>query len=299
MPRRQDYAAFLLSMFIFGTNGLLVAVIPLTSAQIVLTRTLFGSLFLGLVLLRRRRLPLAALRADLVPVVISGVCLGANWVFLFEAYRYASVSVGTLLYYCGPMLVLAASPLLFRERLTPRKLAAVAAVAAGMLCLTGSAEAAGLSLRGLLSGAAAALLYASLIVSNKVIRHLDGLSSTLVQLVIGFLVVLCYLLARREFPFALPGGRALAAVLVLGIVNTGLACWLYFGSMQRLPAQAVALCCYLDPVSAVLLSALFLHERMTALQWLGAALILGGALLGALSTAAEKRPSDAVPRQEP
>ena len=282
MDRKKDYIEFIGSMLIFGTNGLLVTNIPLTSAQIVLTRTIFGSLFLLAVSLISQQFSFRQYKGDLVPVLISGVCLGANWVFLFEAYRYASVSIGTLVYYTGPIMVMALSPVLFKEKLTCNKLAAIGAVVAGMVCITGVAGSTGSSVRGIVSAVVAAVLYATLIVSNKSIKHVSGLASTLAELFIGFFVVLAYLLAIGDFPFALPSGRGLVYVVILGLVNSGIACWLYFSSMQRLPGQTVALCCYVDPLSAVVFSALFLGERMGPVQIIGAVLILGGALFGEL-----------------
>lgn len=284
MDRKKDYIEFIGSMLMFGTNGMLVTNIPLSSAQIVLTRTIFGTLFLLAVSLIRKEFSLKQYREDLVPVLISGVCLGANWVFLFEAYRYASVSIGTLVYYTGPIMVMALSPVFFKEKLTWNKLAAIAAVIVGMACITGvaGAGAGNNSGRGIICALIAAVLYAALIVSNKSMRRVKGLAATLSGLFIGFFVVLAYLLLTGGFPFSLPAGKPLAYILILGLVNTGVACWLYFASMQRLPGQTVALCCYADPLSAVVFSALFLGERMTPVQIAGAALILGGALFGEL-----------------
>jgi RarD protein len=289
MDKKRDYIEFIGSMLIFGTNGLLVTNIPLSSAQIVLTRTFFGSIFLLCVVLARRQLSLKQFKGDELPVLISGICLGANWVFLFEAYKYASVSIGTLVYYCGPIIVMALSPVLFKEKLTWNKLAAITAVIIGMVCITGVAGAEGSTGRGILCAAVAALLYATLIVSNKSIKHVSGLGSTLSELIIGFFVILAYLLIKGEFPFALPGGRPLVYVLILGVVNSGFACFLYFSSMQRLPGQTVALCCYVDPLSAVVFSALFLGERMTPVQIIGAALILGGAMFGEIKFGGRRR----------
>jgi drug/metabolite transporter (DMT)-like permease len=276
-----DYIKFLAALLIFGTNGLLVTHIHLASTQIVFTRTLLGGVFLLLVALVSRQLELGNCRRQLGVLLTAGFCLGANWVFLFEAYRYASVSLGTLIYYCGPVLVMVLSPFLFQERLTWNKLIAVGAVILGMVCITGISG--GLSFRGLMNGALAALLYALLIIANKNIRQVSGLNSTLVQLVVAFFIISLYLFLRGQLPFAIPEGRELIYVLVLGLVNTGVACYLYFASMQRLPGQTVALLCYVDPLSAVLFAALFLGEQLTGIQILGAIFILGGALLGELS----------------
>ena len=107
-------AKFIAAMLIFGTNGLLVQRISLGGAEIVLLRTLLGSVFLVGLGLVRRDFRLSQLRADLLPATLGGAALGLNWVFLFIAYQTAGVSLSTLVYYCGPMLVLVLSPLLFR-----------------------------------------------------------------------------------------------------------------------------------------------------------------------------------------
>lgn len=283
----KNYVKLLVSMLIFGTNGLLVAVIPLSSAEIVLARAALGGLLLlGVLLARggmgeiRSMLRDGAGRRRLLPVLLGGVFLGANWAFLFEAYRWASVSIGTLLYYCAPILVMLLSPLLFREKLGWRKLVAIAVMALGMFCITGSGGA--VSARGLICGILAAVFYTSVILSNKYVRDVGGLQSTFVQLVTSFFVIILYLLVTGQGLSPMPDGKAWAAIAVLGLVNTGIAYWLYFPSIQKLPGQTVALCSYLDPLFALLLAALVLRERMTPLQMLGAVGILGGAVLGQL-----------------
>ena len=118
MPRSKNLVFLIASMIIFGTNGLLVARISLPSAQIVLLRTFFGFLFLLAVVAARRSFSFAELKSDLVPATVGGVALGLNWVLLFGAYRYAGVSISTLVYYCGPMIAIILSPIVFKERLT-------------------------------------------------------------------------------------------------------------------------------------------------------------------------------------
>ena len=140
MSRSKSLIFFIASMVIFGTNGLIVANISLGSAEIVLMRTFLGSLFLLAIVLVKRSFSFADLKADLIPATIGGAALGLNWVLLFSAYRSAGVGLSTLTYYCGPIIVLALSPVLFREKLTWNKLLAIAAVAVGMFCITGDIE---------------------------------------------------------------------------------------------------------------------------------------------------------------
>lgn len=184
-------------MVIFGTNGLIVANISLGSAEIVLMRTFLGSLFLLAIVLVKRSFSFADLKADLVPATMGGAALGLNWVLLFSAYRSAGVGLSTLTYYCGPIIVLALSPVLFREKLTWNKLLAIAAVAVGMFCITGDIEPGSDVQTGILFGGGAALLYASLIVANKRVKRLSGLNCAMYELIVAFFVVLIYLVASN------------------------------------------------------------------------------------------------------
>lgn len=282
MSRSKSLIFFIASMVIFGTNGLIVANISLGSAEIVLMRTFLGSLFLLAIVLVKRSFSFADLKADLVPATIGGAALGLNWVLLFSAYRSAGVGLSTLTYYCGPIIVLALSPVLFKEKLTWNKLLAIAAVAVGMFCITGDIEPGSDVQTGLLFGGGAALLYAALIVANKRVKWLSGLNCAMYELIVAFFVVLIYLIASNAKLPVIPAAEDIVWVLVIGLVNTGLAYYLYFSSLQKLPGQTVALICYIDPLTALLVSGAFLGEKLLAVQIAGAVLILGGACLGEL-----------------
>jgi drug/metabolite transporter (DMT)-like permease len=273
-------ALYILSLLLFGTNGLVVARISLASGHIVLYRTLIGGLVLTALAFLRGGFALREIRSELWPLLMGGAALGLNWIALFSAYRLLNVSLATLIYYAGPMLVMLLSPLLFREKLTGGKLTAIAVVTLGLVLISGSIAAAGLSIPGLLAAAGSALFYAALIVFNKRIRKTGVLQTAAIELDVAFLVVLVYVLLRSGLPR--PTRADLPFLLLIGLANTGLAYLLYFSGLQRLPAQSLALISYVDPVSALLFSALFLGESMTAPQLLGAVLIIGGALLGEL-----------------
>ena len=284
-PARQNgagvyYGIYILAMLIFGTNGYLVAHLSLQGSQIVLVRTLVGGLLLTAIVLLRGGFDREAVRAEWRDLLFGGVALGLNWVALFTAYRLLNVSLATLIYYAGPMLVLLFSPLLFGESLTPQKIAAVVIVAAGLFCITGSITSAGMSLTGLLAAVLSALFYASLIIFNKRIVKTGGMQTAALELDVAFVVVLIYVLLTAGIPHPLKAD--IPYLLVLGLVNTGIAYMLYFTGLRKLPGQSVALISYVDPVSALVFSALLLHETMTPLQMLGAVLIIGGALLGEL-----------------
>ncbi len=279
-PLSLYYGMYVFSMLIFGTNGYLVAHISIQSGQIVLLRTLIGGLLLTLVVLLRGGFDRTALRAERIPLLLGGVALGLNWVALFEAYRLLNVSLATLIYYVGPILVLLLSPVLFHELLTGRKIASICMVAVGLVCISGSIAFSGLHTAGLLAAVVSALFYASLIVFNKRIVQTGGLQTAAIELDVAFFIVLIYVLFTSGLPH--PEKADLPYIALIGIINTGLAYLLYFSRLQKLPGQSVALISYVDPVSALIFAAILLHEAMTPVQLIGAVLIIGGAMFGEL-----------------
>jgi drug/metabolite transporter (DMT)-like permease len=281
-----SYGMYILALLIFGTNGLLVANISIESSQIVLMRTLIGGAMLTGLVVFGGGFDKKSVREEKVPLLLGGTALGLNWVALFEAYRLLNVSLATLIYYVGPILVLVFSPVLFREKLTGRKALSAIIVAIGLICISGSIVVTGMNSMGLLAAIISALLYASLIVFNKKIVRTNGLQTAAIEVNVAFVVVLVYVLCTAGLPH-ITGGD-LPYIVIIGLVNTGLAYLLYFSGLKKISGQSVALISYIDPVSALVFSALLLHEVMTPVQVIGAVLIIGGAMFGEMKKAKVK-----------
>ncbi|MBQ6059592.1 MAG: DMT family transporter [Clostridia bacterium] len=272
------YGRYILALLLMGTNGVVAAQISLFSSQIVLMRTFIGGVALTAIVLLRGGFSLENLKSELFDLLLGGIALGMNWITLFGAYRLLNVSLATLIYYIGPMLVLLLSPWLFGERLTGPKIAAIAIVFVGLLFISGSIAAEGLSMTGLLYAVASALFYAVLLVFNKRIKRTSGLQTAAIEIDVAFVVVLIDTLLTVGLPH--PLASDIPYLLTIGLINTGLAYMLYFSGLQKLPAQSVALISYVDPVSAVFFSSLFLYEKLTVFQIVGAVFIIGGAMIG-------------------
>ena len=274
------YVKFISACLLFGSNGIVASHILMSSHEIVFLRTLIGSLFLLAVFVMTGG-KFTGLRNErhLAFLILSGVAMGASWIFLFEAYQRIGVGMATLAYYCGPVIVMALSPLLFKEKLTPARICGFFAVLLGMFLVNRDALMVdGLSW-GLLCGVLSAVMFALMVILNKMAASITGFENAVWQLLAGFVTVALFTILVQGLTFSIPSGN-FAPVLLLGFVNTGVGCYLYFSSMQRLPAQSVAICGYLDPLSALVFSAVFLAERLTPEQMIGAALILGGAAFG-------------------
>lgn len=274
------------SMLIFGTIGIFVRHIPLPSSVIALVRGVVGTAFL-LLLTRMRKTPLdrAAIRRRLALLCLSGVAIGFNWILLFEAYRYTTVATATLCYYLAPVFVMLLSPLLLKEPLTLRKVLCILAALCGMVPVSGVLES-GFSgsgqTPGILCGLGAAVLYAAAVLMNKKLSDVPALDKTIFQLGAAALALLPYVLVTERgaaLTWTLPG---VGLLVVVGILHTGVAYALYFSAIPGLSAQTAALFSYIDPVSAILLSALLLKEPLTPIGVLGALLVLGSTLLSEL-----------------
>jgi len=274
------------SMFIYGTIGIFVRYIPLPSAVTAMMRGTIGAPFLLLVLLmKKQRMDLNIIRKNALGLFALGTMLGLNWILLFEAYRYTTVATATLCYYFAPIILVAASPFVFGERMTARKLICIFAALLGMYFVSGVAENGipGIAeIKGVLLALGAAVLYACIVMLNKKVTGIDPYDKTIMQLAISALVLLPYNLFSGNFSGMELSGFVLIMLLVVGIVHTGIAYFLYFGSMESLHSQTLAILSYIDPVVAVILSALILKESMSALHVLGAVLILGAAIVSEL-----------------
>lgn len=278
----KSYVALIGSMLIFGTLGVVRRYVPLSSAMLALCRGALGSVFLLIfVLVRGGKLKLPERKATLW-LVLTGAIMGLNWMLLFEAYSYTTVAAATMCYYMQPTIVILLSPLVFRERLSGRKLACAAAAIVGMLFVSGVLSGGTgqvRDIRGIAFGLGAAALYAAVIILNKKVVVEDIYAKTVIQLAGAALVMIPYVLLTEGVPELTLTAADIGMVLLVGIVHTGITYALYFGSMQRLKAQTVAVMSYIDPVFALLLSAAVLHESLTPLGIVGAVLIIGSAII--------------------
>ena len=274
------------SMAIWGSLGLFRRSIPLPSSVLAFVRGVAGSLFLILfVKARGGRVNAGMTRKQIAWFGTAGAIMAFNWILLFDAYNYTSVAVATLCYYMMPVFVTLASALLFGEKLTARKLICVAVCVAGMLLVTGVAEGdalTGSEIRGIVMGLAAAVLYSTVVLMNKKMPGMDAYEKTIVQLIGAAVIMVPYILVTEDVTALSLDSRGALMLFIVAAVHTGIAYALYFGCMDDLKAQTVAIFSYVDPIVAVLLSAFVLGEPLSALGVLGVVLVLGAAVVSEL-----------------
>lgn len=274
------------SVSVFGTIGIFVRWIGLPSSVIALVRGAVGAAFL-LLLARFRHAPIdrAALRRRWQLLLLSAAMMSFNWITLFEAYRYTTVATATLCYYMAPIFVTLISPVLLKERLTARKLLCVFLALAGMVFVSGVPQS-GLpgpsEAKGILLALCSAALYAGVILINKYLAGVPAYDRTLLQLACAAAVMIPYILLTEDLSAMSVTPLVAVLLLIVAVFHTGWCYALYFGSMTVLSAQTVALFSYIDPIVAILLSALLLREPLGWSGILGAALVLGSTLVSEL-----------------
>ncbi len=271
------------AMFIWGSMGVFARYIDLPSGEIALARGVIGALFLLMIsVLMKKPFPKKGLANNKWLLLISGAALGINWIFLFEAYKHTTIAIATLSYYLAPIIIAIVSPLIFKEKLTWKKVMCSITALLGLALISGVLEASRQGVGnglGILFGVAAAMCYASLTLVNKFVKNISSMDATMTQFAISAVVLLPYTIIRENLPGITVTWESLALLLILGIVHTGLAFWLFFSAIRDLRAQTIAVLSYLDPVTAVLMSALVLKESIGLVQVIGACIILSSALI--------------------
>lgn len=272
------------AMLIFGSIGVFVKNINLSSSEIAFLRGIIGSIFLIVAsIFMKQKISIKGVKENLLLLILSGGAIGVNWIFLFEAYKYTTVSNATLSYYFAPVFVILLAPFILKEKLTAMKVGCVIIAMIGLFLVVNIGGASSNDSYnhpvGIMYGLSAAALYSSVILMNKFIKNLSSFETTLVQLTVAVCVLFPYVIVKDHLDFSGVNSSSILLILVLGIVHTGIAYFLYFTSLKELKGQTIAVLSYIDPVSAVIMAAIFLGESMTFIQMVGGILILGSTFL--------------------
>lgn len=266
------------SMAIFGTIGLFVRSISVSSGELALYRAVLASILIGIYLIiTKQKIQLSKIKKELPLLIISGIAMGFNWILLFQAYKYTTVSVATLSYYFAPVLVTVICPILFKEKMSLKQWICFIMSTFGIILITGIGDTNGANNHfiGILFGLGAACLYATVILLNKFIKNVDGIHRTFLQFIAAVCVLTPYVLLTGSITLASLNSIGWICLLTVGIIHTGITYCMYFTSLKEIPGQQVAILSYIDPLVAVLISVTALGEAITPMQVVGGALILG------------------------
>lgn len=279
-----------LSMAIFGTLGLFVRNISISSAELALYRAILAAVLIGVYLMvTRQKILFSKIKREVPLLLLSGGAMGINWILLFEAYKYTTVSIAILSYYFAPVLVTVVCPIFFREKLTGKQILCFVMSTVGLVLITLTGESGGAQmLLGILFGLGAAVFYATVILLNKFIKNVGGIHRTFLQFLAAIVVLIPYVTLTGKVTLWQMGSTGWINLLIVGLVHTGITYCLYFSSLKELPGQKATILSYIDPLVAVMVSLLFLQEEMTVMQIVGGVLILGFTLWNEIQTEEKK-----------
>ena len=280
MNLAKEKMKYIIAVILYGTIGMFLRQVSVPSEIVVICRGIIGSAFIFTFLTaQKKRLNMLAIRKNRIWLLISGVCLGLNWVFLFAAYLHTTVAIASLCNYMAPMIVIVVAPAVLHERLNKRKIPCVIAAFVGIILVSGFWNGEIGDASGILMGLMAAICFVIIVICNRKMQGINPYDKSIVQLVISAVTVLPYVLVKNWGIEINWNVKSVVIIIVLGLVHTGVAYCLYFSGMTTLPVQTVAILGYLEPVVSVICSAVILHEHMNISGWIGAVLILGAAII--------------------
>lgn len=315
-PNNKARLQLVLSMSIFGTLAVFVRNISVSSGELALYRAVLAAILIGGYLLFSQNKSNSTTNSDITTsnidgkrvnidsqisshrtntekllfgictkkelflLLFSGMAMGFNWILLFEAYKYTSVSAATLSYYFAPIIVTVVCPFLFHEKLTKKQILCFVMSTLGVFLITGipDFQNMGRDTIGILFGLSAAVFYATVILLNKFIKNVAGIHRTFLQFLAAIVTLIPYVACTSGFHLGSLDSKGWINLLIVGLVHTGITYCLYFSSLKELPGQEAAILSYVDPLMAVVISVTILGESISLPQIIGGILILGFAI---------------------
>jgi len=266
----------ILAMIIFGTIGIFSNQIALPSPVIASITALIATAFLAIILgFYPNRSNVSSLRKNIVPILLSGIALGFNWVFLFEAHKYTTIPVATACYNLAPVFVLIFAPIVLRDRPSIVHIACTLGALAGAILISGILGHEGVYTKGAVFAIIAAALYGTVMILSKKISGISSLDNTFYQMAVASVVMIAYTVLTVDLNTVKISGNTGWMLLVLSIVHTGIAYALAFSAAKRITAQSWGILSYIAPTTAIIASAIVLNQRLNTVEILGIVMIFG------------------------
>ena len=260
----------ILAMIIVGTIGIFVEYINLPSLVIATARAWGGASFMLIVmLLMRKKVHMDQVKKNAVCLIISGISMGGNWIFLFEAYKYVSIAIAILCDYMAPVFVIMLSPILLKEKISWKKMLCIFGAIYGMFLISGIVGNVEADIRGVVFGLLSAVMYSSMVICNKKIKDMDGLEKTFCQMLVASVVIIIYTLLTVDMKSLHFTDQSILLLAIVGIVHTGIAYLLFIPVISKLPAITTSVLSYIEPVVAILTSAMILGQMLSIQQVIG------------------------------
>jgi len=253
----------------------------LPSVVIFCVRAVVGMAFLAVVLgFYKSRSGFSAFKKNAVPIILAGVALAFNQIFLFEAYQRTTNSIVTVCYYIAPLLVLFMAPLFLREKVTLLSVACTLGAYAGAVLLSGALGDEYPNMVGVMYALIGAGLYCTVIIINKKIGVITSLDNAFYQLVVASVVSVVYAIITLRGVSVTVNIHTVWKMLLVSIVHTAIAYTLIFSAAKKLSAQNWGLMSYIEPLAAVAIGCFVYKRQLNNIELLGVVLIFCFVIIG-------------------
>ena len=227
-----------LAMSIFGTLAPFVRNINVSSGELALYRAIMAAMLVGgYLLVTKQGLSIKEVKKEFLLLLLSGTAMGINWILLFEAYKYTTVSVATLSYYFAPVIIMVICPLLFKEKLSGKQILCFVMSTIGLVLITGTASGGADDMLGIIFGIGAAIFYATVVIINKFIKRVTGIHRTFIQFISAIIVLAPYVLLTSGFNIESLNATGAISLLIVGFFHTGITYCMYFSAFNELPGH--------------------------------------------------------------
>lgn len=258
---------------IWGSNGVIVNLVPLNAYVIAFFRVLFASLTLLPLLLFTKRPEMVKAAKAWGSMFALGGLLSLGWAFLFQSMKLIAIANAVLLNYMAPVFVALLAPIFLNERIEKTTVLALAISLVGMMIISSQQDlhAGSLNFSGVVFGLLAGLAYAGFIILSK--KTVAKYSSQAVALYAYSATAIFLSSSLLGVNLSLDPASWML-LFVLGAFNTGFAVTLYLKGLNMVKAQKAVVFTYLEPVSAAVFGSLFLAQQPTIHTLIGGLLIL-------------------------
>jgi len=265
-----------------GTIGVLARFAALPAEHITFYRLFLGAICLLLYMLSTAKRT-QILHRPSKRTIINGVLLAAFMVFYIQAMNYTSMANAVMLIYLAPLLCAVIAHFIFSEKLNLLNAIVIVLALIGFammmefsISFSGSAD----ESLGLFYGVLSLLSYSGFMLINRKPSECTPYQSTLVQLLVGALCMLPFVLVSSKTPTIIQGYWLIA----IGILPGFIAILCAVKALRNLPSVTFGTVAYLEPVAVVCFAWGLFGETLNMMQLLGCSFIIfAGVAQGVLS----------------
>ena len=280
MTRTRAFINMHIATIFFGLSGVFAALIPSSAISVVWGRTAIAVVVLFGVCLLKKRLPWHGVsKTETAQLLGIGCLLGVHWWSFFYAIQLGGVAIGTLGFSCFPAAIAIIEAVVFKDRISKLELALIGLITVGLILVTPSFDFANQATIGLLWGIFSGVIYAVIAACNRVgaaKRQASSLQACWWQF---FAISVVTVFAAPQLSGL--SGMGWVWMLGLGVLCTGLAYWLFIDSLSAINARTAAMIFALEPVYAIAIAWVFLHDVPSLRMLLGGSLIIAAVVAAA------------------